>query len=198
MVMSLSINDATGSTVLLNNRADSIHIEADNWLTCYLGLGSNLANELGSPIVHVQQAIEGLSQHEDVRNVRVSSFYASAPMGPQDQPDFINAVVELETNLAPLALLDVCQALEQSAKRARVRHWGERSLDVDLLLYGQEKIAEPRLTVPHAGLTERNFVLIPLQELAPEIVIAGQPINSYAQASDWTGLRILADKADDR
>ena len=196
--MSLSVNDALDSTVLLNNRADSIHIEADSWITCYLGLGSNLANELGSPMVHVQQAIDGLIQHEGIHNVRVSSFYASAPMGPQDQPDFINAVVELETSLAPLALLDVCQALEQSAKRARVRHWGERSLDVDLLLYGQAQIAEPRLTVPHAGLGERNFVLIPLQELAPDIVIAGQPINRYAQASDWTGLNILADKYDNR
>ena len=196
--MSLSVNDAIDSTILLNNRADSIHCEADSWTTCYLGLGSNLANELGSPIIHVQQAIEGLRQNDDIRNVRVSSFYASAPMGPQDQPDFINAVVKLETSLAPLALLDVCQALEQSAKRARVRHWGERSLDVDLLLYGQAQIAEPRLTVPHAGLGERNFVLIPLQELAPDIVIAGQPINRYAQASDWTGLNILADKYDNR
>ncbi|WP_352336802.1 2-amino-4-hydroxy-6-hydroxymethyldihydropteridine diphosphokinase [Psychrobacter sp. 16-MNA-CIBAN-0192] len=165
---------------------------------CYLGLGSNIANELGSPIVHVQQAIEGLRQNDDIRNVRVSSFYASAPMGPQDQPDFINAVVGIETSLAPLALLDVCQALEQSAKRARLRHWGERSLDVDLLLYGQDKITEPRLTVPHAGIGERNFVLIPLRELAPDIVIAGQPINRYPQASDWTGLNILADKSDNR
>ena len=196
--MSLSLNDAIDSTVLLTTVADSSHIEADNWTTCYLGLGSNIANELGSPVVHVQQGIEGLRQHDNIRNVRVSSFYASAPMGPQDQPDFINAVVGIETSLAPLALLDVCQALEQSAKRARVRHWGERSLDVDILLYGQAKIAEPRLTVPHAGLGERNFVLIPLQQLAPDIVIAGQPINSYPQASDWTGLKILADKPDDR
>ena len=196
--MSLSLNNAIDSAVLLTTLADSSNIEADNWITCYLGLGSNIANELGSPVVHVQQAIEGLRQHDDIRNVRVSSFYASAPMGPQDQPDFINAVVGIETSLAPLALLDVCQALEQSAKRARLRHWGERSLDVDILLYGQAKIAEPRLTVPHAGLGERNFVLIPLQQLAPDIVIAGQPINSYPQASDWTGLKILAAKPDDR
>lgn len=196
--MSLYENDAIASTVSLNNGANTIHIEADSWRTCYLGLGSNLANELGSPTEHIQQAVDRLSHHDHICNVRVSSFYASAPMGPQDQPDFINAVVELETYLSPVALLDVCQALEQSAKRARMRHWGERSLDVDLLLYGQENIAEPRLTVPHSGLGERNFVLIPLQELAPDIVIAGQPINCYAQASDWTGLKILANKSDDR
>lgn len=196
--MSLYENDAIASTVSFNNGANSIQIEADSWRTCYLGLGSNLANELGLPTEHLQQAVDRLSHHDHIRNVRVSSFYASAPMGPQDQPDFINAVVELETYLSPVALLDVCQALEQSAKRARLRHWGERSLDVDLLLYGQENIAEPRLTVPHSGLGERNFVLIPLQELAPDIVISGQPINRYAQASDWIGLKILANKFDDR
>lgn len=181
-------------SLALHDAKDSINVETKDWITCYLGLGSNLANDLGSPIVHLRQAVEGLHQHGHIRNVRVSSFYASAPMGPQDQPDFINAVVSLETSLTPMTLLDVCQALEHSAKRARLRHWGERSLDVDILLYGQAKIAEPRLTVPHAGLTERNFVLIPLKELAPELMIAGQQIVTYPQASDWTGLKILADR----
>ena len=184
--------------VSVSNAANGLNTESAQWTLCYLGLGSNLGNELGSPSEHLQQAVDSLSQYERIRHVRVSSFYASAPMGPQDQPDFINAVVELETCLAPLALLDVCQALEQSAKRARVRHWGERSLDVDLLLYGQAQIAEPRLTVPHAGLGERNFVLIPLQELAPALEIAGQPIGSYAQASDWTGLKRMADEQDNK
>ena len=185
-------------SLALHDAKNSITVETNHWVTCYLGLGSNLTNELGSPIMHLQQAVEGLRQHEHVRNLCVSSFYASAPMGPQDQPDFINAVVRIETSLTPIALLDVCQALEQSAKRARLRHWGERSLDVDLLLYGQATIDEPRLTVPHAGLTERNFVLIPLKELAPDILIAGRPIQDYPQASDWTGLKVLADKLDNR
>ncbi len=168
---------------------------ADMWFTCYLGLGSNLANELGSPVEHLQQALDSLRQHRDVRDIRVSSFYASAPMGPQDQPDFINAVVGFETNLASFALLALCQQLEQQAKRARIRHWGERSLDVDILLYGEEPIAEPQLTVPHAGLTERNFVLLPLRELAPEISIAGKPISDYLQSEDWTGLKRLTDSS---
>ena len=164
-----------------------------HWVTCYLGLGSNLATELGSPIEHLQQAIRRLAQHEDVRHLQVSSYYASAPMGPQDQPDFINAVVGLETRLSPLELLALCQQLEQQAQRARLRRWGERSLDVDILLHGDAQIAEPQLTIPHAGLPERNFVLIPLRELAPELIIAGKPITDYPLSDDWTGLKLLSD-----
>lgn len=167
------------------------------WVTCYLGLGSNLANELGSPIEHLQYALDGLRQHEDIKDVRVSSFYASAPMGPQDQPDFVNAVVGFETRLTPFELLAFCQQLEQQSKRARLRHWGERSLDVDILLYGERKITEPTLTVPHVGLAERNFVLIPLRELGPELSIAGKPITAYPQSDDWAGLKRLTDNTVD-
>lgn len=163
------------------------------WVTCYVGLGSNLTNELGSPVEHLQQAVAAMQKHEQIRAVRVSSFYASAPMGPQDQPDFINAVAGFETTLTAFELLDFCQALEQQAKRARLRRWGERSLDVDILLYGDAQIAEPQLTIPHAGLPERNFVLIPLRELAPELIIAGKPITDYPLSNDWTGLKLLSD-----
>lgn len=162
------------------------------WMTCYVGLGSNLANELGSPIEHVQQAVTRLREHSDIRDVSVSSFYSSAPMGPQDQPNFVNAVAGFETTLTPIELLDMCQALEYGARRERLRHWGERSLDVDILLYGQQQINEPRLTVPHVGLTERNFVLIPLRELASTLMIAGASIDSYPQSNDWTGLTLLS------
>ncbi len=162
-----------------------------NWTICYLGLGSNLANELGSPIEHLQQAITSLTQHDDIRQVRVSSYYASAPMGPQDQPDFVNAVVGIETMLSPLELLAFCQQLEEQAQRARLRRWGERSLDVDILLYGQLQIDKPTLSVPHIGLAERNFVLVPLRELAPDIVINAQPISAYQLSEDWTGLKLL-------
>ncbi len=166
-------------------------INDEVWITCYVGLGSNLTNELGSPVEHLQQALAGLGAHNKIRAIRVSSFYASAPMGPQDQPDFVNAVAGFETTLTPLELLAFCQQLEQIAKRARLRHWGERSLDVDILLYGDVQIDLPQLTVPHAGLLERNFVLIPLRELSPEATIAGLPISSYAPSADWTGLKVL-------
>ncbi|MGE6244559.1 2-amino-4-hydroxy-6-hydroxymethyldihydropteridine diphosphokinase [Psychrobacter proteolyticus] len=163
-----------------------------NWVTCYVGLGSNLANELGLPADHLRQALAVMRAHEQVREVSVSSFYASAPMGPQDQPDFINAVAGFETKLSPYELLAFCQQLESMAKRARLRRWGERSLDVDILLYGETQIADPTLTIPHAGLSERNFVLIPLRELAPNLTIAGKSISDYSQSRDWTGLTLLS------
>lgn len=166
-------------------------IGSESWVKCYLGLGSNLANDLGSPIEHLQQALAALCQHKDIRELEVSSFYSSKPMGPQDQADFINAVASLETRLTALELLNVCQQLEQGAKRARLRHWGERSLDVDILLYGQDHIEVPRLSVPHIGISERNFVLIPLREIAPEVIISGQPISSYPLSKDWTALQRL-------
>ncbi len=165
------------------------------WVRCYLGLGSNLATELGSPVEHLQQALMTLAQHKQVCNVQASSFYASSPMGPQDQPDFVNAVVMIETSLQPLELLSLCQHLEAAAKRARLRHWGERSLDVDILLYGDEQIDLPRLTVPHAGLAERNFVLLPLRELAPKLIIAGKPIAEYPLSADWADLKRLDSNA---
>lgn len=163
-----------------------------NWVTCYVGLGSNLANELGSPIDHLQQALAMMRAHEQIHEVSVSSFYASAPMGPQDQPDFVNAVAGFETTLTPYELLAFCQQLESMAKRARLRRWGERSLDVDILLYGEIQIIDPTLTIPHAGLSERNFVLIPLRELAPNLTIAGKLISDYSQSRDWTGLTLLS------
>ena len=163
-----------------------------NWVACYVGLGSNLSNDLGSPVEHLQQAIAAMQEHKQIRAVRVSSFYASAPMGPQDQPDFVNAVAKFETILPPLELLAYCQQLEKEAKRARIRRWGERSLDVDILLYGEIQITDPTLTIPHAGLSERNFVLIPLRELAPNLTIAGKLISDYSQSRDWTGLTLLS------
>lgn len=183
--------DGTGLSQQSDYKIDASKDETV-WVTCYVGLGSNLANDLGSPVEHLQQALAGIRDCEDIRDVSVSSFYASPPMGPQDQPDFVNAVAGFETRLTAFELLAFCQQLEQLAKRARLRRWGERSLDVDILLYGDLQMAEPQLTIPHAGLSERNFVLIPLRELAPELTIAGIPIQDYPQSADWTGLTQLS------
>ena len=200
--MTFNVDNGYESKVItMNTRLNDVDTDTDidsnsnnatcPWVTCYVGLGSNLANELGSPVEHLQQALEVMKAHEKVRKVHVSSFYASIPMGPQDQPDFVNAVVSLETTFSAHHLLILCQHLEQQAKRERVRRWGERSLDVDILLYGQEQISEPQLTIPHAGLHERNFVLIPLRELAPKLIITGKPIADYPHSSDCTGLTLL-------
>ena len=138
------------------------HTEAGH--TSYIGLGSNL----GDRLAYLRFAIEALSK---IGHVRVSRLYASPPMGPQDQPDYLNAVVELVTTLSPLDLLDQLQSIEHDAGRVRKRHWGERTLDLDLLLYGQDKIQYPRLNVPHVGLMARDFVLLPLLDLVPHAMI---------------------------
>ncbi len=134
---------------------------------CYIGLGSNLED----PRQQVSQALTELAQLADCQLVTASSLYRSDPVGPPGQPDYINAVACLETTLEAHALLDALQAIEQAHDRVRKIHWGPRTLDLDLLLYGDQTISTERLTVPHAFMTERSFVLWPLTEIAPAIVL---------------------------
>lgn len=136
----------------------------------YIGLGSNL----DAPAEQVKTAIQDLQSLPATELLKTSSLYASPPMGPQDQPDYINAVVLLETQLSPHALLDALQAIEQQHGRQRKRRWGERTLDLDILLYGPQMIEDERLSVPHPGLPVREFVVYPLLEIAGDIPIPGQ------------------------
>ncbi|MCG7985002.1 MAG: 2-amino-4-hydroxy-6-hydroxymethyldihydropteridine diphosphokinase [Candidatus Thiodiazotropha lotti] len=129
----------------------------------YIGLGSNLQN----PKWQVESALVELARLPETRMVSHSSLYRSRPLGPQDQADFINAVAHLTTSLAADSLLDALQQLEQQHHRLRERQWGPRSLDLDLLLYGNQTIDTPRLTVPHPEIAKRSFVLWPLNEIAP-------------------------------
>jgi len=138
----------------------------------YIGLGSNLDD----PVSQVSSALQELSALDHCALLKASSLYRSAPLGPQDQPDYINAVARLSTMLNADALLDALQAIEQRHARARGRHWGPRTLDLDLLLYGPEVIASARLSVPHPGITQRNFVLYPLAEIEPGLEIPGRGI----------------------
>lgn len=133
----------------------------------YLGLGSNLAD----PVRQVRLAFQHLARLPHTRLVSTSRLYLSPPLGPQDQPDYINAVALLETNLAPLELLDALLAIEQAFGRVRLRPWGERILDLDLLLYDDLVMTTPKLVLPHPGIPARAFVLRPLAELAPELII---------------------------
>ena len=110
-------------------------------------------------------------------------------MGPQDQPDFINAVAELETGLDPIPLLDALQALEERAGRQRRRHWGERTLDLDILLYDDRVLDDARLKLPHPELTARGFVLVPLAEIAPGLQLPdGRTVDALRAACDDTGV----------
>ena len=134
----------------------------------YIGIGSNLDD----PLQHVKQALNELTQLADCRHIASSALYRTPPMGPADQPDYINAVSLLSTGLAPLDLLDQLQGIEQA--HGRIRHgqrWGPRTLDLDILIYGEKIINDKRLCVPHPGLHERSFVLYPLQDINPDLVI---------------------------
>lgn len=136
-------------------------------VTAYVGLGSNLSN----PVQQVKLAIAELSILPQTRLLAQSSLYRTRPMGPQDQPNYINAVVGLATRLPAEILLSELQRLELSHGRERVLHWGPRTLDLDMLLYGQQVIATEFLQVPHPGLLERSFVVQPLLEIAPDLVL---------------------------
>ena len=133
----------------------------------YIGLGSNLGDSR-------QILAEAVQKLATLGAVKTSRLYQSPPMGPQDQPNYLNAAVQLVTDLEPLALLDELQRFEQESGRVRLRRWGERTLDLDLLMYGEEQIQNERLTVPHIGVMERDFVLMPLLDLEANLQLKGQ------------------------
>lgn len=158
----------------------------------FIGLGSNV----GEPVAQVRAALGALDRLPDSRLQVASPLYQSQPMGPQDQPDFINAVAWLTTALAPHALLDELQQIETAAGRQRNgQRWGPRPLDLDLLLYGDARIANERLTVPHPGVAERPFVLRPLADIAGDRAIPGDErcVMDICAALADDSLRRLAD-----
>lgn len=137
----------------------------------YIGLGSNL----GDSHQILTEAVQNLT---NLGRVTTSKLYQSPPMGPQDQPNYLNAVARLETDLEALPLLDELQRIEDESGRVRLRRWGERTLDLDLLTYGQENIQNERLTVPHIGILERDFVVIPLLDLDAAMELKGQVLKN--------------------
>lgn len=133
----------------------------------YIAIGSNLA----SPLEQVNAAIQALGEIPESRIVALSSFYRTPPLGPQDQPDYLNAAVALETTLLPEALLNHTQRIELQQGRVRkAERWGPRTLDLDIMLFGDQVINTERLTIPHYDMKNRGFMLWPLFEIAPERV----------------------------
>jgi len=134
----------------------------------YLALGSNLAD----PLHQVQAALDALAAIPETTLVVSSAFYRTPPYGPPDQPDYLNAAVALDTALLPEELLDQTQRIEQEQGRVRKEErWGPRTLDLDIMLFGDQTLATPRLTVPHYDIANRAFMLVPLLEIAPEIAL---------------------------
>ncbi|MEL1134804.1 2-amino-4-hydroxy-6-hydroxymethyldihydropteridine diphosphokinase [Desulfitobacterium sp. THU1] len=136
-------------------------------MKAYLGLGSNL----GDRGDYLAKSRQKLMAHPDIQVLKQSSIYETKPWGKTDQSDFWNQVLEIETSLAPLALLDYCQEVESSLGRERLIHWGPRTIDIDLLNYDNRVWEDQRLILPHPRMEQREFVLAPLREIAPELIL---------------------------
>jgi 2-amino-4-hydroxy-6-hydroxymethyldihydropteridine diphosphokinase len=157
----------------------------------YIALGSNL----GNPEAQLASAIQALGHASGCELIAQSPWYRSAAIGPGQQPDYLNAVAQLETLLSPRQLLHTLQAIEQAHGRERTLHWGARTLDLDILLYGVETISDTGLTIPHPRLQERNFVLYPLFDLAPELRLpCGTTIASLLARCPRQGLQLFQEK----
>ena len=143
-----------------------------------LGLGGNL----GDPVAAFATVLKRLERHAGVSAVRPSSVYRTAPWGKLDQPEFLNMAVLVETSLPARALLDLCLGLEREGGRERRERWGPRTIDIDILTYGGQRIDEPGLQVPHPRIAERAFVLAPLAEIAPELRIDGRAVAVLLKA----------------
>lgn len=156
-------------------------------ISVYLSLGSNI----GDKKAYLEAALERLNQLPQTSLAAVSSFYETAAWGKTDQDDFLNICCQLKTELAAQQLLIECQEIEKDLHRVRHEHWGPRTIDIDILLYGSEYIATETLKVPHPYMTERAFVLVPLFEIAPSLEICGHSITSYLKTLNLEEVRKL-------
>ena len=161
-------------------------------ISAFVALGANL----GDPCAQIERAVAALSQLPNSRLIACSPLYGSIPMGPSDQPDYVNGVAWLETDLTAHELLDQTQRIELEHGRVRkAERWGPRTLDLDLLLFGNQQLADSRLTVPHYGMKERAFVLVPLFDLAPDLQLpCGSWLRDLVASCDRSGLMPLAER----
>lgn len=151
----------------------------------YLSIGSNV----GLCAENLQEAIAALGRLEDTALLSQSALYETAPVGYEDQPDFLNAAVEIETALAPLVLLNAVKAIETRMGRESAPKWGPRVIDIDIVLWGERQVSTEMLTIPHPDFRTRNFVLQPLAEIAPNVVDpeSGKTIAELASAPEASG-----------
>lgn len=158
----------------------------------YVALGSNL----GQRELHIRSAFDDVAALPGVSSLRSSSLYETEPMGPQDQPNYLNAVCGFEYSAPARVLLEQLQAIErQHGRQADEQRWGARPLDLDILLYGDQRIDEPDLTIPHTGLPQRSFVLWPLMDLAPALKVPGMgTIQDLKERCQQFGIKRYSDR----
>jgi 2-amino-4-hydroxy-6-hydroxymethyldihydropteridine diphosphokinase len=150
----------------------------------WLGLGGNL----GDPQNAMAKALQTFDADVRTRVTAVSSIYRTPPWGETAQPDFLNAVAGVETGRSPRELLDLCLEVENGLQRVRAERWGPRTIDIDILLFGDLAVDEPGLEVPHPRMAERAFVLLPLAEIAPELEIGQKTVAQLLATSDTKGI----------
>ena len=150
----------------------------------YLGLGSNLGNRAG----FLEEALDRLATWPGVRLGAISSIYETRPVGLINQPNFLNLAVRIESELGALEVLRMCQSIESSLGRERDMRWGPRTVDLDVLLHGDETHQTPELMIPHPRMQERAFVLVPLAEIAPQLILAGTILSDRAATCDQSGV----------
>jgi 2-amino-4-hydroxy-6-hydroxymethyldihydropteridine diphosphokinase len=155
-----------------------------------LGFGGNL----GDPVAAFAGALRALAAHPEVAVLKLSSVWRTAPWGKLDQPEFLNMAALVETGLSARALLAFCLDIERQAGRERGERWGPRTLDIDILSYGDEQIDEPGLQLPHPRIAERAFVLAPLAEITPGMVVGARTVAALSAALDEPGIRADAEE----
>ncbi|MFU0503737.1 2-amino-4-hydroxy-6-hydroxymethyldihydropteridine diphosphokinase [Pseudaminobacter sp. NGMCC 1.201702] len=159
----------------------------DNGERVYLSLGGNL----GDPASSMAAALRMLDADAQIAVIKVSSLYRTPPWGKLDQPDFLNAVAVLSTSLSPHDLLDKCLHAERTLKRVRQERWGPRLIDIDVLVFGDRVVNERGLEVPHPRMLDRAFVLVPLNEVAPDLFVRGQAVSERLAEIDHAGIEKL-------
>lgn len=160
--------------------------------TAYIGMGSNLEN----PVKQLQSAARHLRQHHDIADCQFSHLYNTTPVGPQDQPDYANAAAKVTTALSPIELLDLLQSIENQHGRERNIRWGARTLDLDLLLFNEETIDHPRLIVPHNQIKFRNFVMVPVLDLTPDLHFPdGQSFKEALNLAPDNAIALITDQS---
>lgn len=157
-----------------------------------IGLGGNM----GDPAAAMAEALRLLDDTPGVRVIAASRLYRTPPWGKLNQPEFLNACASLQAELDAQSLLDLALALEARLKRVRLERWGPRTIDIDVLAYGQARVETPTLTLPHPRIRERAFVLMPLAELAPDLSIEGQSVRHWLQQLDVTGIEAVTDNGE--
>lgn len=155
----------------------------------YIGLGSNIEQ----PEAQLHKALLSIQAHEQISIQLCSHLYASAPMGPKNQPDYVNAVCKITTSLTPIELLNALQDIENQQGRKRIgEKWGPRTLDLDILLFNNLTMDNDRLTLPHYGMAQREFVLVPLFQIEPDMIMNdGKAISSWLAQCSLASLRRL-------